>query len=131
MSNKKTDNKFFFGEKRKTEKESLTEVYKDSKNCEERLQIEKTKRQSKSKKNKKMKWRKKAKNTEKQKKEQVDRGRTKRVDEEAERTFKKVKMLNWRRNTPFLSLSQKKAKTEVVENNVVFSNDRKVCKRRK
>ena len=34
---KKTDNKVFFGEKRKTEKESLTKVYKDSKNCEERI----------------------------------------------------------------------------------------------
>ena len=49
MSKKKeTDNIVFFGDK--TEKEILTKVYKDSKNCEERLQIEKTKRQSKSKK---------------------------------------------------------------------------------
>ena len=33
MSNKKKQTtRFFFGEKRKTEKESLTEVYKDSKN---------------------------------------------------------------------------------------------------
>ena len=37
MSNKKNRQQGFFGEKRKTEKESLTEVYKDSKNCEERL----------------------------------------------------------------------------------------------
>ena len=42
MSNKKKNRQQgFFGEKRKTEKESLTEVYKDSKNCEERLQTEK------------------------------------------------------------------------------------------
>ena len=66
----------------------------------------------------------------KKKREQVDRGRTKGVDEEADRTFKKVKMLNWRRNTPFLCL-KKKAKTEAVEKNVVFSNDRKLCKGRK
>ena len=59
----------FFGEKRKTEKESLTKVYKDSKNCEERKKIVETKRQSKSKKNKKMKWRKnKTKNGETRKK---------------------------------------------------------------
>ena len=38
---KKNRQQGFFGEKRKTEKESLTEVYKDSKNCEERLQTEK------------------------------------------------------------------------------------------
>ena len=51
---------------------------------------------------------KKAKKTERQEKtEQVDRGRTKGVDEEAERTFKKVKMLNRRRNTPFLCLKKK------------------------
>ena len=31
MSNKKNRQQGFFGEKRKTEKESLTEVYKDSK----------------------------------------------------------------------------------------------------
>ena len=51
-----------------TEKESWTEVYKDSKNCEERLQTEKTKRQPKSKKNQKNEMAKKAKNTERQKK---------------------------------------------------------------
>ena len=39
MSNNKNRQQVFFCEKRKTEKESLTEVYKDSKNCEERLQI--------------------------------------------------------------------------------------------
>ena len=35
MSNEK-NRQGFFGEKRKTEKESLTEGDKDSKNCEER-----------------------------------------------------------------------------------------------
>ena len=45
-----------------------------------------------------------------QKREQVDRGRTKGVDEEAERTFKKVKMLNWRKGTHRFSLSLKKSK---------------------
>ena len=38
---KETDKIVFLGEK--TEKESLTEVYKDSEKCEERLSIEKTK----------------------------------------------------------------------------------------
>ena len=50
----------------------------------------------------------------------MDRGRTKGVDEETERTFKKVKMLNWRKGTHRFSLSQKRAKTEAVEKNVVF-----------
>ena len=43
----------------------------------------------------------------------MDRGRTKGVDEEADRTFKKVKMLNWRRNTPFLCLKKKKQKRKL------------------
>ena len=75
---------------------------------------------------------KKAKKTERQeKREQVDRGRTKGVDEEAERTFKKVKMLNWRRNTPFLCLKKKEQKRKLSRKTWFFSNDRKVCKRRK
>ena len=53
MSNKKNRQQGFFCENRKTEKETLTEVYKDSKNCEERTWIEKANRQTKSEKNKK------------------------------------------------------------------------------
>ena len=76
MSNKKNRQQgFFLGRKEKQKKESLTEVYKDSKNCEERLQMEKTQRQSKSKKNKKKwKWRKNGKTRRDKKREQADRG---------------------------------------------------------
>ena len=106
----------------KTEKESLTEVYKDSKNCEERLQIEKTNRQPKSKKNLK-KWisEKGRKNTERQKKrEQVDRDEQQGGNKEGKQTLKKGKCWIGEGTHRFSLKKKETAKTETNQENVFF-----------